>query len=244
MSVNKKTARAAGVLYLIIIIAGISADVVIRPSLMVAGDAAATAANIAASEGLFRAGIAADLLMILADVGLAGVFYVLVRPVNQPLALLAAFFRLAQAAALGMNLVNLTFVLQLVGGAGYLSGLSAETTDALTLLFLEGHAIGYTLALAFFALNSVLMGYLLYKSGYFPRLLGVLLAIAGVGYLADTFARVLVADYAAYAGLIELVLIPAFIGEPAVALYLLIKGVGKTRTAQPPAAAVPQPDTA
>jgi hypothetical protein len=103
MGATNMTARVAGVLYFIIIIAGIFAEFGVRSSLIVSGDAAATASTILAAEGLFRSGMAADLVMILADVALALLFYVLLKPVSQALALLAAFFRLAQAAVLGIR---------------------------------------------------------------------------------------------------------------------------------------------
>ncbi len=93
MNANKKTARVAGFLYLTIIIAGIFAEFFVRQSLIVPGDATATANNIMASEGLFRIGIASDLIMIMCDVALALAFYALLKPVSNSLSLLAAFFR-------------------------------------------------------------------------------------------------------------------------------------------------------
>ncbi len=121
MNANSKTARIAGVLYLTIILSGIFAQFFVRDSLIEPGDATATATNIVASESLFRVGIAADLIMILCDVALAAIFYVLLKPVDNGLALLAAFFRLVQAAILGMNLLNLFLALQLVDVAEHLS---------------------------------------------------------------------------------------------------------------------------
>ena len=224
---QRKTARTAGVLYLMIIIAGIFAQFFVRQSLLVPGDAAATAANIAASEQLFRLGIAADLIMILSDIALALAFYVLLRAVSNALALTAAFFRLAQAATLGINLLNLFFVLQLQSGAEYLSVFSASQLDALTLFFLEAHALGYSLAMAFFGVNLLILGYLIFKSGYFPKILGILTIVAAVGYLlADSFAKVLLSNYAEYAAVFDsAVIIPAFVAELALCLYLLVKGV-------------------
>jgi len=226
MTVNKKTARVAGLLYLTIIVSGIFAEFFVRQSLLVPGDATATASNIVASEGLFRLGIAADLIMIISDVALALVFYILLRPVNNALSLLAAFFRLTQAAILGVNLLNLFFVLQLISGADYLSVIGAGQIQAQVLFFLQAHGIGYSLGLVFFGVNCLVFGYLVFKSGYFPRILGILLIIAGVGYLTDSFAQVLLPNYAAYAELLALVVfLPAIIGELAMCMWLLVKGV-------------------
>lgn len=222
----RQTARVAGVLYLIIIIAGIFAEFFVRQSLIVPGDAAATAGNIVAAEGLFRLGIAGDLIMILSDVALALAFYVLLKPVSQALSLLAAFFRLGQAAILGINLLNLFFVLQLLSGADYLTVLGADQLEALVLLFLNGHSIGYSLGLVLFGLSLLVLGYLVFKAGYFPRVLGILLMVAAAGYLIDSFASFLLPTYEAYESIFALVVfLPAFIGELAMCLWLLVKGV-------------------
>ena len=229
----RQTARIAGVLYLIIIIAGIFAEFFVRQSLVVPGDAGATASNIMAAEGLFRLGIAADLIMILSDIALALVFYVLLRPVSQALSLLAAFFRLVQAAILGLNLLNLFFVLQLLGGATTLAVFGADQLDALGLLFLDAHSAGYGIALVPFALSLLVLGYLVFKSGYLPQILGILLVVAAAGYLIDSFASVLLPNYDQYEPIFALVVfLPAFIGELSMACWLLIKGV-KDQPAQP-----------
>lgn len=226
MSTNTSTARFTGIGYLIIFVAGIFAQFVVRQSLIVAGDAAATADKIMESEALFRMGIASDLIMISVDIALALLFYVLLKPVSQPLALLAAFFRLAQAFVLGMNLLTLFIGLELVSGADYLAAYDAEQLQGLGLVFLEAHGIGYSLALMFFALSLLVLGYLVYRSGYLPKILGVLLIIAAAGYLTDGFAKVLLTNYEDYKATFDmLVFTPAFIGELAFALWLLIKGV-------------------
>lgn len=226
MNTNTMTARAAGIGYLIIFLTGIFAEFVVRSSLIVAGDAAATADKIIASEGLFRMGIASDLIMISVDIGLALLFYVLLKPVSKPLAMLAAFFRLAQAIILGLNLLNLFVGLKLLTGADGLSAYSADQLQALGLVFLELQGIGYSIGLIFFALSLLVLGYLVYQSGYFPKILGILLVIAAFGYLADGFAKVLLTNYADYQATFDTVVFtPAFIGELAFALWLLFKGL-------------------
>ena len=222
----RRLARIAGILYLIIIISGIFAEFFVRQSLIVPGDAAATASSIVAAESLFRLGIAADLIMIIADVALALVFYFLFKPVSNILSLMAAFFRLAQAVVLGINLLNLFFALQLLTVAGIQAAFPAAAPPALALLFLGAHSTGYALGLMFFGVNLLILGYLALKSGYFPRLLGILVIVAALGYLLDTFARVLLPNYSDLQPIFDLAVFgPAFIAELSLALWLLFKGV-------------------
>src|SRR5436853_7191072 len=110
-------ARIGGVLYLIIIVAGLFGEAFVRGKLIVSGDATATAHNIMASQSLWRLGIAGDLIMHVCDVGLTLIFYVLLRPVNRNLALLAAFFNLMQTAVLVANTLSLLVALFLLGNA-------------------------------------------------------------------------------------------------------------------------------
>ncbi len=222
MNVNQKTARIAGLLYLIIFGGGIFAQFIVRQSLIVPGDATTTASNILASEQFFRLGIGGDLLMLLSDVALAVLFYLLLRPVNNALAMLAAVFRLTQAAVIGSSLVNLFYALNLLHSADLMRVVGADQL----MIFLDAHAIGYSVAMIFFGVNCLLTGYLVFQSGYFPKVLGILLVIAGIAYLADSFAQVLLTDYAAYKALFESVAIPlAVVGELAMALWLLIRGI-------------------
>lgn len=220
------TARIAGVLYLVIIVAGLFAEMVVRTNLIVAGDAAATAENIMDSEGLFRLGFVADLAMIMADVAIALLFYVLLKPVSNTLALMAAFFRLGQAAALGINLLNMFFALQLLGGADYLGTLSADQSNALALMFLDGHAAGYRLALVFFGFSILILGYLLVKSELFPRILGYGMIMASVIYVADTAAYFMLMNYASVEAVFDVLLSgPVVIAELSLCVWLLWKGI-------------------
>jgi len=226
MKKNRKTSRLTGVLYLIIIATGMFAEFFVRANLIVPGDASATTNNIIASESLFRLNIFADLIMIVCDVGLAILFYLLLKPVSKPLALLASFFRLAQATSLGVNLLNMFFVLQLISGANYLAVLESNQLQAFVMMFLESHSTGYTLALVFFGFNLIILGVLMYKSGYFPKTLGVMIIIAASAYLMDAFAKILLSNYSRYQEILTFaVLAPAFVSELALCLWLLFNGV-------------------
>jgi hypothetical protein len=219
-------ARSAGVLYLVIFVCGLFSELVVRGRLIESGDATATAANILGSESLFRIGFAADLVVFLADAAVAVLFYVLLRPVSQTLALVAAAFRLVQTAILGLNLLNHYMALQILTGDAY-TGLGQDQRDVLAFSYLDAHTYGYLIALVFFGLHLAVLGYLVYRSTYFPRVLGVLLALAAAGYLLDSFTFFLVPGYDG--ALSPVVLAPAVVAELAMILWLLLKGVDVRR---------------
>ncbi len=216
------SARLAGALYLTIVALGIFAEVAVRSSLIVDGDAAATAANIRDSEWLFRAGFAADLVVFLCDVALAVVLFLLFRPVSRTLSLLAAAFRLTQTAVIGLNLLAMFAALVVLEEANYLAAFGAGETEALAALSLDIHAYGYTLGLTFFAVSTLIIGYLAIRSGVVPKALSVLLCLAGAGYLADSFAFFLVPGYDG--SISPILLAPAIVGELWFALWLLLRG--------------------
>lgn len=216
-------ARATGFLYLIIIVCAGFSEGYVRANMIVPGDATATANNILASEGLFRVGFAADLVAFLSDIGVAVLLYMLLKPVSNTLALLAAFFRLAQTAILGINLLNHFNALLLLSGAEYLQVFEPAQLHALVLLSLTEHAYGYLISGVFFGLHCFVLGYLLYKSDYFPRVLGVLLVLASFGYLVDCFTNFLWPNYAPTTE--WLVVATAVVAELAFAFWLLVKGV-------------------
>jgi hypothetical protein len=213
-----KTARITGLLYVILIGAGLFAGFS-RISLEVPGDAQATYSNIVAAEGLFRATIAGDLVMIICDVALVLLFYVLLKAVSPALSLLAAFFRLAQAATLGLNLLALFLVLELIGGVAYVE---ASQVPGLVALLLKAHGVGYNIGLVFFGVFLILQAYLMLKASYFPNWLSGLIFIAGLSYLLNSFSFL----YPAYADLSAMLMVaPTILAEVSLALYLLIKGV-------------------
>lgn len=215
-------ARVAGVLYLVIIAFGITSEVFIRSSLIVPGDGAATAANILAAPGLFRAGFAADVIMLLSDVAIAVILYRLLAPVNRTLALMAAAFRLTQAAILGANLLNYYAPMLLLTGAGQAGSLEPGQLHVLVSLFLELHGHGYDLGLLFFGLSNLVLGQLVIRSGYFPGILGYGLQAAGIVYLAGSFMRFLAPGLVA---LLEPVYVIPLVAELSFCLWLLVKGV-------------------
>jgi Domain of unknown function (DUF4386) len=223
-------ARVGGLLYLIIIVAGITGELFVRGSVIVSGDAAATAANLVASPSLWRAGIAGDLVMHLCDVGVMLVFYVLLSPVSRNLALLAVLFNLIQTAVLVANKLNLLIPVFLLGDAPYLKAFSAQQLQALSYVSLRTHDFGFGVGLIFFGVECLVVGYLVFQSGYFPKLLGVLMQIAGVCYLTNSFALILFPTLASR--LFPFVLLPPFVAELSMASWLLVKGVDTTKWAE------------
>ena len=215
-------ARVAGLLYLIIIVFGIWAEVFVRSGLVVQGDVMATAENIAASPGLFRAGFVADAIMVLSDVGLAVLLYILLKPVGLVLSLTAMVFRLVQAAVLALNLLNYYAAMLFLNGPGHAAAFETNQLNTMAAFYLNLHSHGYDLGLLFFGVHCLLLGYLIFKSRYIPYILGILAMGAGCVYLVGTYTRFLFPDYSATVAPIYLV---AVISEVSLCLWLLVKGV-------------------
>lgn len=216
------TARTAGILYVIIIASGLFAEIGVRSKLIESGDPAATAQNIIDSPVLFRAGLAADIVMFIADIAIAVVLYQLLRPLSRTLSMLAAAFRITQTAVIGLNLLNMLQAVRIIDDADYLGSFGTDQTDTLALLYLDAHKYGYILGLAFFGASTMIIGYLALTSEQMPGRLGVLLGLAGAGYLVDTFSFFLIPGYDGSAS--PVVLAPALIAEVSFALWLLTRG--------------------
>jgi hypothetical protein len=219
-------ARLAGALYLVIIVFGIFGEMFVRSSLIVPGDITATADNIMASEGLFRVGFLSDSIMFLSDVALAVLLYVLLRPVSKVLSLMAMCFRLAQTAVIATNLLNYHAAVLVLQGPGYSSALGSTEGAALTSFFLDLHAHGYDLGLLLFGVHCVLLGYLVFKSGYLPKVLGILTVAAGLTYLIGSYTRFLAPSHMEA---VSPTYIVAIVAEVALCLWLLIRGVDAER---------------
>ena len=215
-------ARIGGVLYLIIIVIGFCSEFFVRDKLVVSGDITATANNIAASEPLWRISIASELILLVCAVALTLVLYVLLRPVNKDLALLAVFFNIVEFPIEAVSKLFLFAALFLSGNADYLRAFEPHQLHALVKISLKLHDYGFGIDLVFFGFACLVYGFLLFRSGYFPKTLGVLMAIAGLSYLTNSFTLILAP---AYAGKIFLILVLALIGELSLCLWLMVKGV-------------------
>ena len=197
MNAVKKTARITGILYLIIFFANIFVFFFVSGSLNVPGDATATANNIMASESLYRGGIVSYLIVFLSEIGATILLYKLLKPVNKTLAMILMATRLMQAAVHAVNLLNFVFPLLLLNGGDYLTALRRPSYMHRRCSSLDAHYYGVLISEAFFAVSLLLLGYLVYKSDLFPGILGILLAIAGVFYVLDSFGIFLMPQHEA-----------------------------------------------
>lgn len=221
----RQAAIIAGFGYLIIFLLGISANFFVLQNLIVPEDAAATVNNIMSNEWQFRLGILGFIVMVIFDVVVAWALYVLLKPVNRSLSLLAAWFRLVNATIFGIALYNLFSVLQLLGSANYLMAFETGQLQVQVMLFFNAFNYTWLIGLIFFGIHLFILGYLILMSGYIPRILGVLLMIAALGYLIDSFANFLLPSYTDYEIIFMLiVVIPGVIGELSLTLWLLLKG--------------------
>ena len=220
-------ARVAGFLLLFVVVIAPFSQLYVPSTLIVPGDAAATADNIRASGWVLRLGIVSDSLVFLIEIVLCVLLYVLLRPVSRTLSLVAAFARLAMTVVQGINLLAYFVALLLLGGAAYLTVFGPAQLDALALLSLDAHQYGIYVWEAFFGLHLAVLGYLIFKSGYFPRVLGVLMVFAALGYLGHSYGSWLYPNHAET--LASVVGVTAIVGELPFFLWLAIKGVNVQR---------------
>lgn len=216
-------ARLAGLFYLITVVTGIFAEVVVRGHVIVSGDAAATAHKILAMQALYRMGFAADLIGGVAYLAVTLLLYELLKPVSRRLSLLAAFFSIVGIAIGAIGSLGHLAPLFLLNGATYLSVFSTAQLQALALLSLKLHAQAYLIALVFFGFYEVLLGYLIAASAFLPRALGVIVGIAGLAFLVNSFAIFLSPPLGN--ALNSVMLAIDGIGEISLMLWLLVVGV-------------------
>ncbi|HLO30227.1 MAG TPA: DUF4386 domain-containing protein [Anaerolineales bacterium] len=216
-------ARIGGVLYLITIVLGAVEELFVRGRIVVPGDTAATAANLRSMESLWRFGIASELFLGICTIALTLILYVLLKPVNRELALLATFFSLIAIAVETAYSLQLVEALYPLGNAVYLKAFTPEQLYAMSSLSIRAHGDGFGIALLFFGCFFPIAGYLIFKSGYFPKAIGILYMIPGLSYLMSSFALILAPTFA---GRFYFVIAgPALIGEASLCLWLLLKGV-------------------
>ncbi len=205
--------------------AAMFAEAFVRDRLIVSDDAAATARNITANDNLWRWGIAADVATTLADVAVTALLYLLLKPGGRSLSLCAATFRLAYSAAMLGSAAFLLAPLQIINHP--MSGLSPAEVQALASFSLRLHGAAFVVALTLFGVHLTMIGALIVRSTFLPRRLGLALAFAGVCYVANSFSRILSPTLAD--GLFPWILLPGFLAEGALALWLLVVGVNPDR---------------
>jgi hypothetical protein len=216
-------ARLAGFLYLFANLFAPFTLVYLPARFIVRGDAAATASNVLASASLFRLGIGLSLFTFIAQIFLALALYQLLKVVNKNMAALMVIFALTAVPIAMLNELLQLAVLRLLSGAGYLAAFSPDQLNAAALLLLGLHGQGYEIAQIFWGLWLFPMGYLVFKSGFLPRILGILLIIAGVGYVVQSFAAFVWPSLQ-----LDIIFVTGW-GELLLLLWLLIKGVNVER---------------
>jgi hypothetical protein len=226
----RSLARTTGGLYLLTILTGIFSAGYVSGKLVVSGDAAATAANILAHRGLFQLAFAVYLIEMACQVAITALFYNLLKPAGRNVSLVAAFLGLTASIIKTFSRVFFIAPLFILGGAHYLTVFSVDQLQALALLFLKVNDRGAGIALVFFGFYAILTGYLIIKSSFLPRILGVLSVVGGLGWL--TFL------YPPLGGrLFPFIAIFAILGAGSLIFWLLVKGVNEQRWKEQAAAA-------
>ena len=213
-------ARAAGVLFLLSMIGGFFGEMYMPSRIVVSGDAAATARNIVESSFLFRLGFAAYLVEAICDIALSLVLYVILRPVNRNIALLAAFFGLVSTSVFAVGQLLYFGASLPLGEAEYLNSFTADQRSVLSMLSIRMYGLAAGIFMAFYGIATGVRGYLVYRSGFLPRVLGVLMMLAGLGFILRNFVLVLAPTYAS-----DVFLVPMFVSGLSLTVWMLAKGV-------------------
>lgn len=226
-----KQARIAGFLYLLIIIFGLIAQVFARDGLVDYSNATITSENIRNSESFYRFGFISELLMLCCDIGVATILYILLRDFSRILSLLSTFFRLASIVILSVVALTHYAALYFLQNSDYLAVFKPEQLEALALLSIKFHGAGYNISLFFFGNHLIVLAFLTIKFVPFPRILGILLLIAGICYVLNSFTSFM---FPAFVNVIyPAILIPCFIAEITLSVWLMWKGIYKPAVSQP-----------
>jgi len=234
----RRLARIAGALYLIVIVGGAFAIGYVPAAIVVPGDAAATAHNIQANELLYRLGIVLHIVTLCCNLPLAVIFYDLFKVVNRRFAWLVVFFTLVGTAVEGANLSNQFAPLTLLAGGAYSAALTSDQLQALAYLPADSQEVSYAINTVFFSFYGLALGYLVFRSTFMPRVIGLLLAFGALCYLTYSFAALLSPGFAHR--LVPYLQLPSLVGEGSLCLWMLIVGLNVERWKQLAGAEAPQ----
>jgi hypothetical protein len=221
---QRKAVTVLRILYPIWAVVGLFSIMYVPSTLIVPGDATTTANNIMSNELLFRMGIIGSLITQVIQIFVVLFLYKLLKPVNKNYAVLMVVFALVGIPIAMLNTLNRVAALVLLNGADYLKIFGADHLHTLVMLFLNLNERGVLIATIFWGLWLLPLGYLVYKSGYFPRILGVLLIIGGFGYLLDFFAHFILPNYANYEAIFLPVVTILTFGEILFMGWVVLKG--------------------
>jgi len=220
-------ARLAGLIYLYVIVFGGWSEGFIMSALVVSGDAGATADNIRGSGSLWSISVGGNLMIPVVAVLQLWIEYLLLKPVSKGLALLFVLFNGVSLAIETVSKLFLLMVGPVLSDPGYAAAFDPDQIAALAGLMLAGHEISFHIALIFFGVACLLIGALVFRSGYLPKFLGVLMGLAGVSYLVATFGALFAPAFGA--AISPWILLPVLVGESALCLWLLFRGVNVRR---------------
>ena len=215
----KTYSRAVGIFLILSMIGGWFGEMHV-PSMMMTGDAATTADQLRQNAGLFRLGYAAYLVEAFSDIVLAWLFYVLLKPVHRNLALLSAFFGLVSMAIFAMTKLFYFAAPMFLKGSAYLAAFSPAQLESFATLFLSLYGQLSGVSMLFYGTAWLIRGYLTFRSGYFPRFLGVLMLVAGLGFVAKTMTQVLAPALSS-----DILLAPMFLNVVVLVIWTLVRGV-------------------
>ena len=213
-------ARIAGVLLLVSMLAGGFGEMYAPSRIIASGDAALTAEHLRNFDFLFRLGFASYLIEALCDIAIAWILYVLLRPVQRDLALLSAFFGLVSTAVFACAELFYFASSLVLRDAAYLKSFSPDQRNTLALLSLKTYGLGAGAFMVFYGVASLIRGYLIFRSGYLPKFLGVLLMLGGLGFVTGNYLLVLAPQYSS-----ALLYVPVMLAVASLTVWFLVKGV-------------------
>jgi hypothetical protein len=225
MNTNKKTARIAGILFLMMVVFGLAAEIFFRQKIFSSSDITMTANNILSNNFLYRAGILSDMLMSLSYLFTALVLYKLLSSVNKSMAATMVVFATAGSVLLLFNILIEIAPLYILSSNDYMSAFDISQKQSLAMLFYNLYQHGYMIGQIFFSLWVFPLGILIYKSGFIPKILGILFIVETIFGLMSVIVHFLLPN----ATLESIMMIPMMIAEFSFMFYLLIRGINESK---------------
>ncbi|MEK4345171.1 DUF4386 domain-containing protein [Paenibacillus sp. FSL P4-0184] len=225
LSNQRKSALTAGISLIIMTLASFFSYGFVHGNLVVQGDASATFNNLVSSTNLFKGEILGWIIIMITDILVAWAFYVFLEPINQKLSLLGSWLRLTYSAILGIAILNLIVVLLLTGNTIDFSSLKIEQTQAFMMLFLEAFQWIWSMGLVVFGGHLLIVGYVALKSDIIPKVIGILLLLASIGYMIIHLSKIFLPQYEGVITILNYVFtIPMIVGELGFGIWLLLRG--------------------
>ena len=222
MKTLKQQTRFAGILYILLILLGPFIISYIPSVIMVDGDASQTVENILANQTLFRIGIFGEVLIFSIEILVVAILYTIFKRVNEYYSLIAAISRFGMVAIMGVNVVVYLAILPIINNPELLIGFTGDQLDSLVLLLFNIHEYGVYVWGVFFAIHLAILGYLITKSKFIPKLIGQLIMIGSIGYLFDSIRVFFNIENTIALTFFSIILVISFLGEISFVVWLLI----------------------